>query len=153
MKVSDILRSKGTVLYAVHPDDKIVDAVKMVVEKDIGSLVVMEHGDLLGMLSFREINRQLAKSDGNLGNTLVRTAMDDSPITCTLQTELDEVRRIMLEHHARYIPVMDGRKLHGVISFYDVAKSVVEKQNFENKMLKAYIRDWPEKDAEDAGVE
>mgnify|MGYP003584520534 FL=1 len=153
MKVSDILRSKGTMLYAVHPDDKIVDAVKMVVEKDIGSLVVMEHGDLLGMLSFREINRQLAKSDGNLGNTLVRTAMDDSPITCTLQTELDEVRRIMLEHHARYIPVMDGRKLHGVISFYDVAKSVVEKQNFENKMLKAYIRDWPEKDAEDAGVE
>jgi hypothetical protein len=52
----------------------------------------------------------------------------------------------MLERHARYMPVMSQRMLMGVISFYDVAKSVVDSQNFENKMLKAYIRDWPEGD-------
>ena len=51
---------------------------------------------------------------------------------------------MMLERHARYMPVMDQGDLQGVISFYDVAKSVVDSQNFENKMLKAYIRDWPE---------
>ena len=57
---------------------------------------------------------------------------------------MDEVRRMMLDRHARYMPVMDRRMLMGVISFYDVAKAVVDSQNFENKMLKAYIRDWPE---------
>ena len=55
----------------------------------------------------------------------------------------EAIRRIMLERHARYMPVMDKRMLMGVISFYDVAKAVVDSQNFENRMLKAYIRDWP----------
>ena len=54
---------------------------------------------------------------------------------------------MMLERHARYMPVLDSRTLMGVISFYDVAKAVVDSQNFENKMLKAYIRDWPSDDA------
>jgi CBS domain-containing protein len=62
---------------------------------------------------------------------------------------MDEVRRMMLNNHARYMPVMDNRMLMGVISFYDVAKAVVDSQNFENKMLKAYIRDWPEGEEKD----
>ena len=70
--------------------------------------------------------------------------MVTDPLICTPETDLDEVRRMMLEQHARYMPVMDGTVLMGVISFYDVAKTVVDSQNFENKMLKAYIRDWPE---------
>jgi CBS domain-containing protein len=74
----------------------------------------------------------------------VRSAMDDHPLTCSPDTELDEVRRMMLESHARYMPVIGNRQLQGVISFYDVAKAVVDSQNFENKMLKAYIRDWPD---------
>jgi CBS domain-containing protein len=53
---------------------------------------------------------------------------------------------MMLERHCRYMPVVDDTLLMGVISLYDVAKAVVDAQNFENKMLKAYIRDWPEKD-------
>ena len=82
-------------------------------------------------------------TDTEIGKTLVRTAMDDHPLTCTSETELDEVRRMMLDRHARYMPVMNQRVMMGVISFYDVAKTVVDSQNFENKMLKAYIRDWP----------
>jgi CBS domain-containing protein len=70
--------------------------------------------------------------------------MDDAPMTCTMETEMDVVRRMMLDRHARYMPVMDKRRLMGVISLYDVAKAVVDSQNFENRMLKAYIRDWPE---------
>jgi len=108
----------------------------------------MEHGDLVGMLTFREVIQLLVKNGGTIGTTVVRTAMDDAPLTCTAETELDEVRRMMLERHARYMPVMDQRMLMGVISFYDVAKAVVDSQNFENKMLKAYIRDWPEEGAQ-----
>ena len=140
MKVSDILRVKGNTLYTVTPDESLGQAIQVMAEKDIGSLVVMEHGDLVGMLSFREVIQALAR---NGGGKIVRSVMDDAPLTCTLETEMDEVRRMMLDRHARYLPVMDQRMLMGVISFYDVAKTVVDSQNFENKMLKAYIRDWP----------
>jgi len=146
MKVSDILRVKGNALYTVGPDEPLANAALIMVEKDIGSLVVMEHGELVGMLTFREVLRQAVKNGGVIGTTRVRTAMDDAPLTCTLETDMDEVRRMMLERHARYMPVMDKKMLMGVISFYDVAKAVVDAQNFENRMLKAYIRDWPEED-------
>ncbi len=150
MKVSGILRVKGSTLYTVTPDEPLARAVDVMAEKDIGSLVVMEHGDLVGMLTFREVIQLVVKNGGAVGTTIVRTAMDDAPLTCTMETELDEVRRMMLDRHARYMPVMDKRMLMGVISFYDVAKAVVDSQNFENQMLKAYIRDWPA-DAESDG--
>ena len=149
MKVSDILRVKGGTLYTVSPDQPLGDAAKTMAEFDIGSLVVMDHGDLVGMLTFREVIVCIVKNGGEIGSTLVRTAMDDHPLTCTSETELDEVRRMMLERHARYMPVMNQKVLMGVISLYDVAKAVVDSQNFENKMLKAYIRDWPAEDAAD----
>jgi CBS domain-containing protein len=76
--------------------------------------------------------------------------MDPGPLICTLETDMDEVRRMMLDRHARYLPVIDRQQLQGVISFYDVAKAVVDSQNFENRMLKAYIRDWPEEDSKSA---
>jgi len=140
MKVSDILRVKGGTLYTATPEEPLSRALNLMAEKDIGSLVVMGHGELVGMLTFREVIQTVVKNGGTIGST----AMDDAPLTCTTATELDEVRRMMLERHARYMPVMDQRMLMGVISFYDVAKAVVDSQNFENKMLKAYIRDWPE---------
>jgi len=143
MKVSDILRLKGATLYTANPDEPLAIALAEMAEKDIGSLVVMEHGDLVGMLTFREVIQTIVKNGGTIGTTLVRKAMDDMPLTCTMETEMDEVRRMMLDRHARYMPVMEGGMLMGVISFYDVARAVVDSQNFENKMLKAYIRDWP----------
>ena len=146
MKVSDILRVKGNSLITVTPDEPLSLAIQIMSDKDIGSLVVMEHGDLVGMLTFREVIKTINNNGGQVGKTLVRKAMDDAPMTCTSETAMDEVRRMMLNRHTRYMPVMDSNRLMGVISFYDVAKAVVDSQNFENQMLKAYIRDWPEPD-------
>jgi CBS domain-containing protein len=143
MKVSDILRVKGGTLYTITPDQQLAQAVTTMADNDIGSLVVMDHGDLVGMLTFREVIQSVVRSGGSVGNTLVRSVMDDHPLTCTPETEIDEVRRMMLGRHARYMPVVTQRTLMGVISFYDVAKAVVDSQDFENRMLKAYIRDWP----------
>jgi CBS domain-containing protein len=144
MKVSDILRVKGNTLYTTTPDEPLAKAVEVMAEKDIGSLVVMEYGDLVGMLTFREVIQTVVKNGGFVGTYSVRASMDDAPLTCTTETDLDEVRRMMLAQHARYLPVMDHKMLMGVVSFYDVARAVVDAQNFENKMLKAYIRDWPD---------
>ena len=144
MKVSDILRVKGGTLFTAHPDEPLSRALDLMAEKDIGLLVVMEHGNLVGMLTFREVIQTLVKNGGSIGSTPVRASMDNTPLTCTMETDMDEVRRMMLERHARYMPVMDGSMLMGVVSFYDVAKAVVEEQSFENQLLKAYIRDWPQ---------
>ncbi|MEX3955196.1 CBS domain-containing protein [Trinickia symbiotica] len=144
MKVSDILKVKGNTLFTVTPDTPLSDAVLTMAEHDIGSLVVMEYGDLVGMLTFREIILTLRENNGSVGERIIRNVMDQHPLTCTPETDVNEVRRMMLEHHVRYLPVLDSKTLMGVISFYDVAKAVVEEQSFENRMLKAYIRDWPE---------
>ncbi len=146
MKVSDILRVKGNILITVRPDETLATAVQVMSEKDLGSLVVMDRGNLVGMLTFREVMKSLAENNGSIGAVLVGSAMDKEPLTCTSETDMDEVRRMMLTNHARYMPVIENRVLMGVISFYDVAKAVVDSQNFENKMLKAYIRDWPDGD-------
>ena len=146
MKVSDILRVKGNTLFTAAPDTGLLEALNTMAEHDIGSLVVMEYGDLVGMLTFREVIAGIVKNNGSVGNLSVRSVMDDAPLTCTPGTEIDEVRRMMLGRHARYMPAMDGKTLMGVISFYDVAKAVVEGQDFENRMLKAYIRDWPQEE-------
>jgi CBS domain-containing protein len=143
MKVSDILRVKGGTLFTISPDQPLAEALQTMAERDIGSLVVMSHGELVGILTFREVILAVVGNGGVVGKTTVRAAMDDHPLTCTPDTEIDEVRRMMLGRHARYTPVMDQGMLMGVISFFDVAKAVVDAQDFENRMLKAYIRDWP----------
>ena len=147
MKVRDILRVKGSTLFTVAPDTALQTAVLVMSEHDIGSLVVMEYDKLVGILTFREVITALAKHHGKLEGLQVSSVMNHKPLTCNMETEIDEVRRMMLVDHARYLPVLDQKVLMGVISFYDVATSVVEAQDFENTMLKAYIRDWPE-DAE-----
>jgi len=144
MQVSDILRVKGDALFTAQPEQPLMDAVSFMADKDLGSLVVMDRGQVAGMLTFREVIQSVVANGGQVGARTVRQAMDTAPLTCTPETPIDEVRRMMLERHARYMPVVDGQLLMGVISFYDVAKAVVDAQNFENKMLKAYIRDWPE---------
>ena len=150
MKVSDILRVKGSTLFTVPPEEALSQAVQTMADHDIGSLVVMSYGDVAGMLTFREVIAAIVRNGGSVGTLTVRTVMDDAPLTCTPETEIDEVRRMMLGRHARYMPVLDGKTLMGVVSFYDVAKAVVDGQDFENRMLKAYIRDWP---VEEAGAD
>jgi len=147
MKVSDILRVKGNALFALNPDNALWSAVQMMAEHDIGSVVVMDKGKLVGILTFREVIKTLHGNGGRIGDGTIGQAMDREPRTVTPGTDVNEVRRLMLESHIRYLPVLDGPTLAGVISFYDVARAVLEEQGLENQMLKAYIRDWPEQES------
>ena len=143
MKVSDILRVKGNALYTAAPEHSLWSAIQTMAQNDIGSLVVMDHGVLVGMLTFREVIHTLHANRGVLGESQVREVMEKTPLVAKPDTEVNELRGLMLERHTRYLPVMDGQTLSGVISFYDVARAIHEEQSFENSMLKAYIRDWP----------
>jgi CBS domain-containing protein len=139
MLVSEILRIKGNTLYTTSPRDTVRDAVRVMAELDIGSQVVMDQGKLVGMLTFREVLAVLDQRDGVLGDVKVAEVMESSPLTTDAHMEVMELRGKMLERHSRYVPVMEGPMLLGVVSFHDVAKAMYEEQSFENTMLKDYI--------------
>ncbi len=151
MQVKEVLRVKGNTLFTVTPETLLSDCVVTMADHDVGSLVVMERGKLAGMLTFREVIRILAKRQVEhrtgptppMAEIIVRDVMNTSPSVASPTMEVDDLRKLMLENHQRYLPVMDGDTLQGVISFHDVAKAVLEEQGFENRMLKGYIRDWP----------
>jgi CBS domain-containing protein len=144
MLTKEVLRIKGTVLYTIAPDGRLADAVGTMAENDIGSLVVMDQGRLVGMLSFREVIAALHRFGDRLGSLKVQDVMRKEPRFVGPDMEVDDLRRTMLETHVRYMPVMDGSTLVGVLSFHDVAKAVLEEQSFENRMLKGYIKNWPD---------
>ena len=83
MKVADILRVKGNTLFTVPPEQPLAQAARTMAEEDIGSLVVMDHGDLTGMLTFREVIKAVVRNGGSIGDATVRSVMDDAPLTCT----------------------------------------------------------------------
>ena len=143
MLVSEILRIKGTTLYTTTPDAPVQEAVKVMAQLDIGSLVVMDHGRMAGLVTFAEVLRALADRGGTLGELKVSAIIEREPLTAAPALDVMDLRRAMLERHARYVPVMDGTTLLGVVSFHDVAKAVYEEQSFENQMLKSYIQDSP----------
>ena len=148
MKVSDILRVKGNALYTIPPEASLLQAVQTMAQHDVGSMVVIDDGRIVGMLTFSEVMAAVAEGNGSLGAHIVAERMDRDVETCGPETTLDTLRRTMLDAGLRYIPVTEGHTLLGVISFHDVALAVVREQDFENQMLKAYIRDWPEDEPE-----
>ncbi|MGL4767877.1 MAG: CBS domain-containing protein [Formosimonas sp.] len=143
MKIADILKTKTFALFTTSPDTDLQVAVDLMAEKDMGSLVVLDSGKLVGMLTFREINAALSFSRGSIVGIKVAQVMDKAPLILTSETSVNDTRQQMLERHARYVPIIDNGDLMGVVSFYDVAKAMLNAQQLENQMLKAYIRDWP----------
>jgi CBS domain-containing protein len=144
MLTKEILRIKGSVLYTIAPEGRLWDAVGTMVENDIGSLVVMDRGRLAGMLTFREVLAALHRFHEGFARLKVEDVMVKEPKSVGPEMEVDDLRRVMIDTHVRYMPVMDGATLAGVLSFHDVAKAVLEEQSFENRMLKGYIKNLPE---------
>ena len=149
MLVSEILAIKGKVLFTIGPNRPIAEAVEIMNEQDVGSLVVFSRGEMVGMLTFRQVLQAVQRGGADWQALQVEEVMLREPRAAAPDMEMDELRRLMVEHHQRYLPVMDGNTLLGVVSFHDVAKAVLEEQSFENRMLKNYIRNWPAGEGED----
>ena len=149
MLVSEILAIKGKVLFTIGPNRPIAEAVEIMNEQDVGSLVVFSRGEMVGMLTFRQVLQAVQQGGADWQSLQVEGVMLREPRVASPDMEMDELRRLMVEHHQRYLPVMDGNTLLGVVSFHDVAKAVLEEQSFENRMLKNYIRNWPAGEGEE----
>jgi CBS domain-containing protein len=144
MQVSEILKVKGNALYTIAPEGTLTDAVSVMAQHNMGSLVVIDKGRMAGMLTFKEVLTAIDKGRGTLGDARVGDVMERDPVIASPAMDVNDLRRTMIESGARYLPVMERDKLIGVISFRDVAKAVLEEQDFENRMLKGYIKNWPE---------
>lgn len=147
MIIRDILNLKGSTIFSIPPDGRVADAVATMVQNDIGSLVVMTGGKMTGMLTFREVLRGIDAQRGNLGDLPVHDVMVKDPVTCNPDDTSEMLREVMAAQHVRYVPVLDNGNLLGVISFHDIAKSVIKEASFENRLLKRYIKNWPDDEA------
>jgi CBS domain-containing protein len=144
MQTREILRIKGDALFTLPPEAGLPQAIAIMAEHDMGSVVIMERGRLQGMLTFREVLRALQAAPGGIQALSVSQIMARDPLTVGPDMEVGDLSRRMLDSHARYVPVIDGQELLGVLSFHDVAKAILEEQSFENSMLRSYIKNWPE---------
>jgi CBS domain-containing protein len=143
MQINEVLRIKGNKLFTVTPATPLAEALATMADRDIGSLVVLEGNELVGMLTFREVLRAVRKAGARFEALEVGAVMVRNPTVVGPDMEVDELRRVMIDVHCRYVPVRDGDTLVGVLSFHDVAKAVLEEQGFENRLLKGYIKNWP----------
>lgn len=147
MIVRDIVKMKGGTVHSITPQGLVSDAVSVMVGRDIGSLVVLDGAKLAGMLTFREVLNALEANRGNLSGLKVEDIMLRNPACGSPDDSLESLRELMNKDHIRYLPVKEGEQLLGVISFHDVANAVIKETTFHNRLLKNYIKNWPEESA------
>ena len=148
MLIKDVLKLKGDGVIGIAPERALPDAVAMMVERDIGSLVVLRAGKMAGLVTFREILAALHRCRGDIHELKVSDIMVRDPVTGAPDDTMDQVRAVMTERHVRYLPILNNGALQGIVSFHDLARAALKLASFENKLLKQYIKNWPESGGE-----
>lgn len=143
MQVADILKLKGSGIFSIGPDGSLTEAVSLMVAHDIGSLVVMQAGEMVGMVTFREVLAALHSRGGSLTGAAVGEVMVRDPVCCKPDDTVDQMREVMTDQHIRYLPIREEGRLLGVLSFHDVARAALKAASLENRALKHYIKNWP----------
>lgn len=145
MQISEVLGVKSASdVYGVDPDATVAEAVARMVEHGIGSLVVVKDGTLVGFITERDIVRGMHRDSVCLTGYKVSDIMEKEPLVVTPEDSVDYARDAMTKSHTSHLVVLDGSRLLGVISFHDVARACLKEVNFENALLKRYIKHWPE---------
>lgn len=145
MLVRDVLAVKAGDIFSTSPDTPVTEAIGMMVSRNIGSLVVLDAvGKVAGIITERDVMRAAHKHACDLTRLKVKALMTTRLVLAGPEDPVDHARSIMTENRIRHLPVMQGDKLLGLLTFHDVAKAVLEQTNFENQLLKKYIKDWPE---------
>ena len=140
MKVEDILKDKGTEVATIGVENTIYDAVKKLVEKNIGSLLVQdEKGNIAGIVTERDILKECKQRFQLLNETKVKDVMTKKLIVASPDDDVDYVENIMTENRIRHLPIISGQKLEGIISIGDLVNVQRAQCKVENRYLKAYI--------------
>jgi CBS domain-containing protein len=137
--VKDLLKSKSKEIQAVSPDTTVYDALKLMSEKEIGALIVMEGEKVVGIISERDYARKIILRGKTSKETLVREIMTSDLIQVKPENSVEECMILMTGKHVRHLPVFDQEKFVGIISIGDVVKSIISKQEMLIEQLSNYI--------------
>lgn len=139
MKVSDILQAKGNQIYSVNSATTVYEAVKVMGEKNIGALLVMDEGKLLGILSERDYARKVVLKGKASRETMVKDIMTENVLTVTTSDTIETCMEIMTQKHIRHLPILEEGKVLGMISIGDVVNAIIKTQKETIEHLKSYI--------------
>lgn len=145
MQISEVLLSKGSnQIHSIEPDAWVNDAVGVMVEQGIGSLVVLRDARMVGLITERDVLRGMHTGGCSLCDVRVSDLMEKEPVIVGPEDSVDFARDVMTRNHISHLVVMEGNRLVNVISFHDVARACLREANFENTLLKRYIKNWPD---------
>jgi CBS domain-containing protein len=140
MTVKHVLDQKGHDVYFIHPDASVFDAIKMMAENNIGSLVVLDDGKLVGLIAERHYAREIILRGRTSRGTLVRDIMSKEVICARSDQPVEECMAVMTAKGVRHLPVLEHGQLVGIVSLGDMVKSVISDQKFMIEQLEHFIQ-------------
>ena len=138
-RISEILNQRGKEIWSVRSDQPVLDAIRIMAEKGIGALLVMDGSRLVGVLSERDYARKVILENRSSKNTLVREIMTSDVFTVSPESKVSECMSIMTDNDFRHLPVVQGDEVVGMISIGDLVKVVIQEQQFTIDQLEHYI--------------
>ena len=138
--VKHVLDQKGYDVYFIHPDASVFDAIKMMAENNIGSLVVLDDGKLVGLIAERHYAREIILRGRTSRGTLVRDIMSKEVICARSDQPVEECMAVMTTKGVRHLPVLENGRLVGIVSIGDMVKSVISDQKFMIEQLEHFIQ-------------
>ena len=137
--VRTILEKKGNTVYSIHPDSSVYDALELLEDKNLGSLVVVENGKLIGIFTERDYARKVILKGRSSQETTVRDIMTDRPIFVSPDTSIDMCMQIMTEKYIRHLPVLCDGELIGLVSIGDLVRNIMSEKDYIIQTLEHYI--------------
>jgi CBS domain-containing protein len=138
----DLLREKGTQVYSTSPHATVYDALKLMAEKNIGALIVLEGERIVGMISERDYARKIVLKDKFSRETAVGEIMTRDVVTVSPGKNLEECMELITDHRVRHLPVVEDDRVLGIISIGDVVKGIIDHKEFIIEQLEHYIKGW-----------
>ena len=137
--VAQLLNSKGHTVHSINAGDSVLDAIKLMAQRSIGALVVMESDKIVGIISERDYARKVILEGKSSHNTLVKDIMTSNAVCARLDQTIEECMAVITEKRVRHLPVLNENKVVGLISIGDLVKSIIAEQQFIIEQLEHYI--------------
>jgi CBS domain-containing protein len=137
--VTQLLEAKGREVHAIGPDARVIDALKLMADKDVGALVVTEGAKISGVISERDYARKVILQGKSSHDIAVREIMTARVVTVQPRHTVEECMALMTEKRIRHLPVTEGERLIGVLSIGDLVKEVIAEQEATIRQLESYI--------------
>ncbi|BBZ40512.1 CBS domain-containing protein [Mycobacterium conspicuum] len=139
MRIADVLRNKGAAVRTINPDATVRELLAGLAEQNIGAMVVVDADGVVGIVSERDVVRQLHTQGADILSGPVSKIMTAAVATCTKSDTVDSISALMTTNRVRHVPVLDGRNLIGIVSIGDVVKTRMEELEAEHEQLQSYI--------------